>query len=169
MPEKGLNYFLDAAQIVIKDRPSTTFVIVGDGPDRSNLERHAVNLGIRDKCIFTGMRVDTEVFLSITDVFVLLSVWEEAFAFSLLEAMASTCPVVSTRVGAIPESVQDGVTGILVPPRDAKAAAAAMLDLLNNESLRLTMADAARQRMVNQFTLEHWVDHTINLYAHILA
>ncbi len=169
MPEKGLNYFLDAAQMVIKDKPSTTFVIVGDGPDRSNLERQAANLGIRDKCIFTGMRVDTEVFLSISDAFVLLSVWEEAFAFSLLEAMASTCPVVSTLVGAIPESVQDGVTGILVPPRDAKAAAAAMLELINNEPLRLTMAHAARQRMVNQFTLEHWVDQTINLYAQILA
>ncbi len=169
IPEKGLSYFLDAAQMVITQVPNTTFVIVGDGPDRSALERQAVHLGIRDKCIFTGMRVDTEMLLSISDVFVLLSVWEEAFAFSLLEAMASCLPVVSTRVGAIPESVQDGVTGILVPPRNANAAAAAMLHLLNNESLRLTMAHAARQRMVSQFSLEHWVDHTINLYLQILG
>jgi glycosyltransferase involved in cell wall biosynthesis len=169
IPEKGLNYLLEAAQMVVTQIPNTTFVIVGDGPDRAKLERQAVTLGIRDKCIFTGMRVDTEVFLAISDVFVLLSVWEEAFAFSLLEAMASCCPVVSTRVGAIPESVQAGVTGILVPPRNANAAAAAMLDLLSNESLRLTMAHAARQRTLNQFSLEHWVDHTINLYAQILG
>ncbi len=169
IPEKGLSYFLDAAQMVIMEKPNTTFVIVGDGPDRSNLERQAVKLGIREKCIFMGMRVDTELFLSISDVFVLLSVWEEAFAFSLLEAMASSCPVVSTLVGAIPESVQDGVTGILVPPRDAKAAAGAMLHLLDNESLRLTMAHAARQRMVNSFSLEHWIDQTINLYTQILG
>jgi glycosyltransferase involved in cell wall biosynthesis len=108
--------------------------------------------------------VDTENFLSAADVFILLSVWEEAFAFSLLEAMASGCPIVATRIGAIPESVEDGLTGILVPPRDAKAAANAILKLLNDNTLRLGMGGAARKRVEDHFSLEHWVDQTIKLY-----
>lgn len=162
---KGLNYLLDAAKMVIKERPNTIFFIIGDGPERVPLEKQAADLGLSDNCIFTGMRVDTEVFLSAADIYVLPSVWEEAFSFSLLEAMASGCPVVSTRTGAIPESVQDGVTGILVPPRDAKATTDAILKLLNDEPLRLEMGLAARKRVEDHFSLDHWINQTIDLYG----
>lgn len=166
--EKGLNYLLDAAKMVADKHPNSIFFIVGDGPERSNLEKQASTLGIKDKVIFTGMRVDTEKFLSVADVFALLSVWEEAFAFSLLEAMASGCPIVATRIGAIPESVQDGVTGILVPPRDGESAANAILKLLNNDSLRLDMSMASRKRIEDLFSLEKWVSETIELYEKIV-
>jgi glycosyltransferase involved in cell wall biosynthesis len=167
IPEKGLNYLIDAAKMVIEEHANTFFIIVGNGPERTVLERQTVSLGIQDNVIFTGMRVDTEVFLSVADVFVLLSVWEEAFAFSLLEAMASGCPVVASRIGAIPES-QDGMTGILVPPHDAKSAAEAILSLLNNDTLRSNMGFAARQRVENYFSLDHWINQTINLYEKAL-
>ncbi len=166
--EKGLNYLLDAAKVVADKHPNSIFFVIGDGPERSNLERQALTLGIKDKIIFTGMRVDTEMFLSVADVFVLLSVWEEAFAFSLLEAMASGCPVVASRIGAIPESVLDGVTGILVPPRDAKAAADAILKLLTDDGLRLKMGMAARKRVEENFSLEQWVNKTIEVYEKAL-
>jgi glycosyltransferase involved in cell wall biosynthesis len=104
------------------------------------------------------------MFLSIADVFVLLSVWEEAFAFTLLEAMASSCPVVATRRGAIPESILDGVTGILVPPQDAKATAEAILKLLNDETLRQRIGLAGRERVERYFSLERWVGETIRIY-----
>ena len=162
--QKGLNYLIDAAAMIVKERPHSMFFIVGDGPERSKLEQQAVSLNLRDNIIFTGPRVDTESFLSAADVFVLLSVWEEAFSFSLLEAMASGCPVVATRIGAIPESVEDGLTGILVPPRDAEAAADAILKLLNDNTLRLGMGGAARKRVEDHFSLEHWVNQTIKLY-----
>lgn len=168
IPEKGLNYLIDAAKMVIEAHANSFFFIVGNGPERTVLERQAVALGIQDNVIFTGMRVDTEVFLSVADVFVLLSVWEEAFAFSLLEAMASGCPVVASRIGAIPESVQDGMTGILVPPHDAKSAAEAILSLLNNDTLRSNMGFAARQRVENYFSLDYWITQTINLYEKTL-
>jgi glycosyltransferase involved in cell wall biosynthesis len=161
---KGLNNFIDAASIIVKERPNTIFFIVGEGYERSKLENQTLALGLQNNIIFTGMRVDTESFLSVADIFVLLSIWEEAFAFTLLEAMASGCPVVATHVGAIPESVKDGVTGILVPPRDANAAANAILKLLNDDVLRLKMSLAARKRVEENFSLEQWVNKTIELY-----
>lgn len=164
IPEKGLNYFLEAVKTIIATRPNSFFFIVGDGPKQSDLERQAQALGIKHNVIFAGLRVDTEVFLSVADVFVLLSVWEEAFAFSLLEAAASGCPIVGSRIGAIPESVQDGVTGILVPPRDSEAAADAILKLLNDDALRLEMGMAARKRVEENFSLEQWVNKTIEVY-----
>jgi len=162
--QKGLNYLINAAAMIVKERPNSMFFIIGDGPERSKLEQQAVSLNLRDNIIFTGPRVDTESFLSAADVFVLLSVWEEAFSFSLLEAMASGCPIVATRIGAIPESVVDGLTGILVPPRDAEGAADAILKLLNDNTLRLGMGGAARKRVEDHFSLEHWVNQTIKLY-----
>jgi len=161
---KGLNYFIDAANIIVKERPNSAFFIVGDGPEKSAFEKQTSALGLKDNIIFTGMRVDTEMFLSVADVFVLPSVWEEAFAFTLLEAMACGCPVVATRIGAIPECVVDGVTGILVPPRDARAAADAILKLLDDEELRLRMGAAGRKRVEEHFSLERWVNETIALY-----
>jgi glycosyltransferase involved in cell wall biosynthesis len=161
---KGLNYLIDAAAIIVKQHPNAIFFVIGDGPERPKLEQQAISLKLKDNIIFTGMRVDTESFLSAADVFVLLSVWEEAFAFSLLEAMASSCPIVATRIGAIPESVADGQTGILVPPRNAEAAADAILKLLNDNTLRSEMSTAARRRVEDYFSLEHWVEQTIELY-----
>lgn len=166
---KGLNYFIDAARVIIRTRPNTIFFIVGDGPERPIFQQQALDCGLEKHVIFTGPRVDTESFLSIADVFVLLSVWEEAFAFTLLEAMASGCPVVASRIGAIPESVQDGVTGLLVPPRDAEAAAGAILTLLDDDALRLEMSRAARERVEQHFSLECWVEQTIELYENALG
>lgn len=168
IPEKGLNYYIDAAQLVVRQHPNAVFFVLGDGPQRAALEQQATDRALRDRMIFTGVRVDTEAFLSIADVFVLLSVWEEAFAFSLLEAMASGCPVVATRVGAIPESVLDGVCGILVPPRSAAAAAAAICRLLADDAARSAMGLAARQRVEQYFSLDRWVADTIDLYKRVV-
>jgi glycosyltransferase involved in cell wall biosynthesis len=162
--EKGINYLIDAAKEVVCKCPDTRFFVVGDGPQRSVFEQQVAGLGLQDHFVFTGTRVDTELFLAVSDIFVLLSVWEEAFAFSLLEAMASRCPVVATRIGAIPESILDGETGLLVPPRDAGATATALLKLLEEEELRKRMGQMGRERVENHFSLKQWVDKTIDLY-----
>jgi glycosyltransferase involved in cell wall biosynthesis len=167
--DKGLDFFIQAAGIILEKRPNSIFFVIGDGPERSALERQAKALGLQDKVVFTGVRTDTEMYLSIADVFVLLSVWEEAFAFTLLEAMASSCPVVATRVGAIPESILDGVTGILVPPQDVKATAEAILELLNDGTLRKRMGLAGRERVERHFSLERWIEETIRIYENAIS
>ena len=162
--EKGINHLVDAAKIVVASYPDTRFFVVGEGPQRPDFERQAAELGLQEYFIFTGKRVDTELFLAVADIFVLISVWEEAFAFSLLEAMASGCPVVASRTGAIPESVLDKETGLLVPPGNAEATAVALMKLLEDDPLRKRMGQKGRDRVEKHFSLKQWVDKTIDLY-----
>jgi len=169
IPEKGLDVFLKAAQVVLKDGTEATFVIVGDGPLLEELRQLAQSLGIAESTVFLGVRSDVHEIMALSDVFVLCSLWEEAFALVLLEAMASGLPVVASRIGAIPESVVDGTTGILFPPGDFRAAAGAIARLLGDDGLRQQMGTAGRGRVEERFTLEHWVNNTIDLYERVLS
>ena len=168
IPEKGLNYLIEAAAYLVKRNSNLYFFLIGEGRQRDEFEVMVSQLGLQDNIIFTGLRSDTESFLAVADIFVLLSVWEEAFAFSLLEAMAAHCPVVASRTGAIPESVIHGETGLLVPPRDGAAAAQAIQYLLDHNQEREQMGIAARKRVEDHFSLERWVSETIQLYEEIL-
>lgn len=167
IPEKGLDVFLKAAKEVLGSGPKATFVVVGDGPLRDDLEELSRSLGISQSTGFLGMRDDVHQILALSDVFVLCSMWEEAHALVILEAMAAGLPVVASDIGAIPESVVDGVTGILFPRGDAKAAADGILTLLNNEDRRSAMGAAGRERAEEHFPIEQWVDNTISLYEKI--
>jgi len=167
IPEKGLDVFLKAAKEVLQSGPKATFVVVGDGPLREDLEQLSASLGISQSTAFLGLRDDVHEVLALSDVFVLCSMWEEAHALVILEAMAAGLPVVASEIGAIPESVVDGVTGILFPRGDAKAVADGILTLLNNEDRRSAMGVAGRQRAEEHFPLEQWVDNTISLYEKI--
>jgi len=169
IPEKGIDIFLRAAKEVLKGEDKVTFVIVGDGPLLEEMRTLASSLGISKAVLFMGLRSDVDEILAISDVFVLCSVWQEAFAFTLLEAMASGIPVVASDIGAIPESVQNGVTGILFPPRDANAAADAINSLIANAALRSQMGFAGRRRVEVRFSMDHWVNKTIEVYEKALA
>lgn len=168
IPEKGVVYLIEAAAQLTHRYPKLYVFLVGEGPQREELQLKVHQLGLQDHIHFTGLRIDTESFLAVADIFVLLSVWEEAFAFSLLEAMAAGCPVVATRIGAIPESVIHQETGLLVPPRDPEAAAQAIHYLLDHDHEREQMGRAARKRVEDHFSLERWVSETIQLYEKIL-
>ncbi len=168
IPEKGVAYFIEAVAQLTHRYPRLYVFLVGEGPQRDELQQKVHQLGLHNHIHFTGLRIDTESFLAVADIFVLLSVWEEAFAFSLLEAMASGCPVVATRIGAIPESVIHQETGLLVPPRDPEAAAQAIQYLLDHDHEREHMGRAARKRVEDHFSLERWVSETIQLYEEIL-
>lgn len=164
---KGLDIFLRMARQVLDSGAEVTFVHVGDGPLLSEFEALASSLGITASMRFLGLRDDVDAIMGISDVFVLCSLWEEAFALVLLEAMASVVPVVASRIGAIPESILDGTTGLLFPAGDSQAAAAAVLRLLGDRQLRSKLGTAGRQRVVDHFTVQQWAEKTVDLYEEI--
>jgi glycosyltransferase involved in cell wall biosynthesis len=159
-PEKDHETFLRAAAMVAAGAPMARFLIVGDGERRSKLETLATQLGIRDRVVFTGARHDIPDVLGSMDVFVLSSFAVECLPIALLEAMASSLPAVCTSVGGIPEMVEDGVTGYLVPSRDPIALADRVVILLRSPELRRQFGVAARDRVNQSFSLRRSVRAT---------
>ncbi|WP_424355699.1 glycosyltransferase family 4 protein [Methanobacterium sp. MBAC-LM] len=136
-PEKGLSYLIEAMMYVTKKDMNTQLLIVGEGPQRENLEKLVNKLNINNRVTFSG-KVTTDkvpVYLKNSDIFVLPSL-QEGFPNVLLEAMASGLPVVATEVCGINEIIEDGKNGFLVKPQNSKEIAEKILLLLNNHNLR---------------------------------
>ena len=163
---KGLDYLLLAASKVVKSRPEAVFVIVGDGPLRGEIESRVQALGVRAHFAFLGERRDVARLLHAFDLFVLPSV-SEGMPITILEAMAAARPVIATRVGGIPDLVEDERTGLLVPPRDADALAAAILRLLANPRLRADMGGKGLERLQRHFAVERMVASTDQLFRRL--
>jgi len=160
---KGIEYFLRAAAGLIERFRNVRFLIVGDGASRPELERYAERLGLNKHVVFLGFRLDVPALLSEISVSVLPTL-SEGLSNSLLEAMAASVPVVATRVGGNPEVVQGGVTGLLVPPRDAEALARAIGQFLEHPWLGKKFGLAGRERVSKRFALEHMTRATERLY-----
>jgi sugar transferase (PEP-CTERM/EpsH1 system associated) len=143
-------------------------IIVGDGPERTQLEALTKRSGLAGRVHFAGHQEDILPWLAALDVFVLSSDWE-GMSNALLEAMAAGLPVVATTVGGTPEVVVDGVTGLLVPPRDPAALAGALATLVCDTALRGKMGQAGRERVAQCFSVEWMVEQTQTLYEHILS
>ena len=128
---KGLPVLLDAMPSIVERRPGTRLVLVGDGPDREALEAQVRRLGLGDSVEFAGSRspADVAALLAATDVFVLPS-FAEGVPTVLMEALGAEVPVVTTRIAGVSELVEDGVSGLLVPPSDPSALADAVSSLL---------------------------------------
>ena len=165
--QKGHVYLLYAAQEVIKDFPTVKFLIVGDGPLKSAMEKLSVNLGIANNIIFTGFYKDIPGILSILDIFVLPSLWE-GLPITILEAMAMKKPVIATSVSGNPEAIDDNVTGILVPPKDSGALVKAIMKLLQNDNLRTHMGNAGYDRLNRLFNAERMVDEVTRIYERLI-
>lgn len=169
-PEKAHHVFLGAAKRVSAEFPDTRFMIVGDGERRGELERLARDLGIDGKTIFTGVRKDVPEILSLMDVVVLCSYpVVETFPVSLLEAMAMEVPVVATRVSGIPEMVEDGKNGYLVPVGDDVALARAVTRILADPATARRMGSLGRRTVEENFTIQKTVGRTQDLYLSLLS
>jgi glycosyltransferase involved in cell wall biosynthesis len=142
--------------------------IVGDGPDRELVEQEIAAAGVCDRVACVGESHDVPGVLSGADIFVLSS-RSEGMPISLLEAMASSLPVVATRVGGVPEVVADGETGLLVPPGDARALGAALARLAGNPELRRRLGAAGRLRAEREFSLARFRERHLALYRRLLA
>jgi len=143
-------------------------LIVGDGPLRSDLERVAAAAAPRGMVMFTGSRDDVPRLLSAMDVFVLPSI-NEALPIVILEAMAAGLPVVATEVGGVPEIVEHGKTGLLVPPGSEEALYCAVQRLASDPALRQQLAMAGRNRVSTDFTIDSMIERIEALYDYLLA
>jgi len=152
-PEKDHATLLRAARIVIDEIPLTRVLLVGDGPVRPELESLADRLGMTDHVVFAGASNDVAPLLRLMDVVTLTST-SECFPMAVLEAMASGRPVISTCVGGVPEVVDEGTTGHLVPVGDPVALAARLIPLLRDRRRSRAMGEAARARVEADFNLE---------------
>ena len=166
VPQKALHVLLEgfARYRALSSRPSR-LVVVGSGPLESELKARALELGLADAMVWAGFREDIPAVMSSFDVFALSSRYE-GFGIVLLEAMAAGKPIVATKVSAIPEVVQDGVTGLLVPAGDAYAFSAAIMQL-EDAALREKLGTAGRKR-AGKFTLDGMIDATLAAYAEVL-
>jgi glycosyltransferase involved in cell wall biosynthesis len=156
-----------------RSRTSTRLrlLLVGDDPfgdGRVRAEALARELDLGSSALFAGIRRDVPQLLAASDVFAMTSLWE-GLGLVFLEAMATGIPVLATRVSAVPEVVIDGVTGVLVPPRDAEAVAEAMLALAADPARRRALGAAGRARVREHFGLERMIDATLAVYAELPA
>jgi len=154
---------LEAAAVVLRARPEVRFVVVGEGPLRGELAARTREGGLEGRVVFAGFRDDVDRLLAAFDVFCLSSRLE-GLGTSLLDAMAFARPVVATAAGGMPEAVEDGVTGRVVPVRDPVALARALLDLLGDPGRRRVMGEAGRRRFLERFTADRMVEETLGVY-----
>jgi glycosyltransferase involved in cell wall biosynthesis len=163
--EKGHAHLLNAMPAILRWAPNTWLVIVGEGSQAEALRAQAAGLpgGAGDRVIFTGRREDISAITAELDVAVLPSL-REAQGISILEAMARRKPVVATAVGGIPEVVEDGVSGILVPPASPSALGEALIRLARSKHRRARMGEAGYRIVAERFSMEAHVRRVEELY-----
>jgi len=163
---KGHIYLVKAAKIITILVPNSRFILVGDGPLRQTIEAVVKKEGLDKYFIFMGKRRDVHEILPGFDMFIFPSLWE-GLGIVLLEAMACGLPVVASKVGGIPEAL--GEIGLTTPPGDHQALAKAVIKLYNNPGLRTDMGDAARKRVIKNFSIEKILNQYIQLYKNNLS
>jgi glycosyltransferase involved in cell wall biosynthesis len=171
-PVKNQSSLLRAVSLLIERSPSLRneigVAIIGDGPERARLEQQVQAENLQDVVAFLGARDDVADLLAHFDVFVLPSL-AEGISNTVLEAMATGLPVIATRVGGNPELIEDGLTGRLVPPEDSETMARSIADYFSDRTMARRHGRAARQAVVQRFSLERMIADYVSLYDNLLA
>jgi glycosyltransferase involved in cell wall biosynthesis len=165
-PQKGYPVLLEAVTPVLAEMPAAHFLIVGSGEQETALQERARDRGLGQAVRFLGLRPDVEDLLAAADLFVSSSLWE-GLPTVILESMAARLPVVATDVSGTRDIVEDGVTGLLVPPRDPGALAEAILDMSRDRARAERMAERARQR-VSAFSIANVAQQHMKVYRRLL-
>lgn len=162
---KGVEPLLSAMQALVRESPSVQVLVVGAGPEGERLRSAAASLG--DRVRFLGARSDVPDILAASDLFVLASE-REALPTVILEAMATGLPVIASRVGGIPEALEDGACGLLVPAGEHSALSSALRELISNPELRHNLGTAARRRAESEYSLEAWRQRLLDWYLRLV-
>jgi glycosyltransferase involved in cell wall biosynthesis len=165
---KGVASFLRAAGIAGQEAPDLRFLIVGEGVHRPAYEALAGELGIPERVTFTGWRSDVPRLLDAMDIFVMPSYFEGG-PTSVIEAMAMARPVIATRVGMVPEIIEDGVDGVIVAPGDVEAMAQALCSLAVNADLRHELGANARDRALSSLGISRMTDEYLELFGSLTS
>jgi len=166
--QKGVVNLLRAAPQILSTFPEIKIAVVGDGPQGGSLRREAQRLGLEGHLFFLGERKDAASVMALFDVFVLPSLWE-GLPFVLVEAAALGKPIVATAVDGVPEILEDGKTGLLVPPKDPSALADAVIRLLKDKEEARRLGAMARTLVPPRFPLRRMIDQTQNLYLELMG
>lgn len=168
---KGLSHLIDAINLM-KFHPAVSgtnskfqTIVVGEGEERQRLQEKIQTLGLGGRIFPIGFLPDAKRYLKALDIFVLPSV-KEGLPYAIMEAMAAGLPIVASRVGGIPDLIEDGLSGVLVPPRDPQALALSLASLISNPGRRQTLGHAARQR-IGTFSMGAMMDGTLRAYGKV--
>lgn len=166
--QKGLAYLIQAIPQLVDAEPRIHLLLVGIGELEDELRALVSTLDIQERCHFLGFRRDVPALLAAFDVYVQPSLWE-GLSISLLEAMAAGKPIITTDIIGNREVVEDGVLGVLVPPADVEALAAATLTLMRDPVQAQALGAQAQRHVVDHFSADRMVQETLELYQQWLA
>jgi len=167
LPDKGQEWLIRALAEIHKEFPKAKLLLAGDGPSRPQLEQLARELAVADSVVFAGFVTDVENVYAALDVFLLPSFFE-ALNNSLLAAMAYEIPSISFNRGALGEIIQDGHSGLLVEAANTPALHVAIKKILRDPAAAKKMAEAGRQRIIENFSAEKMVEATLRLYESLV-
>lgn len=163
---KGQRFLVEAMAAVRRRVPDAQLVIFGEGDLREPLTRQIKDLGLEKHVVLAGFREDVLAVTKSADLFVMSSV-TEGLGSAVLDAMAMGLPVVGTRAGGIPEVIEDGVTGALVPPGEADALADAIVEMLERSDASARMREAGQARVRKEFGVDKLVEGTLAAYRRV--
>ncbi|GBD95998.1 MAG TPA: glycosyltransferase [Nitrospirae bacterium] len=168
-PHKGHRYLLEAARYIIDNFPNgVKFILVGRGILKEELKKYAETLGISSYVVFKEPVLDISNLLSSFDLMVLPSSEREGLGLAIIEAMAAGKPVVATSIGGVPEVIEDGKNGLLVPPGDSSSLAEAMLSVLENREKAKEMGRKGREVVKEKFSARVMLKKIANLYQSLI-
>jgi len=167
--EKGHTHLIDAMARLAQSHPKLRLLIVGDGPAKQDLQLQTDRLSLTNVVKFAGFCDDLAEAHAAMDIFAQPSTQQEGLPTSVLEAQSAGLPVVASDIGGVNESLQHGVTGVLVPPGDAVALASALANMADDTAQRNAMGAAGRARIASLFTMDRMVREVAQTYEEAIA
>lgn len=164
---KGHPCLIAAAQPVVREFPDVRFVLAGDGEQRQNFEQQVASLGLQNKFLFLGRHDDVPHLLACCDIAVLPS-QAEGLPNAVLEYLAAGLPTVASQVGGNAEIIQNGKTGLLVPPDNSAALSEALLRMLRDPGFAMSLGNRGREYVISEFSFQRMIENTDQLYTGLL-